>query len=57
MKNHDDEKGRQPYEKPQLRSFPLAAGDVLAKDWKLAPPSSEFEDSERVTGGFNQLGS
>lgn len=59
MKKQDDagRKSKLPYEKPQLRSFPLAAGEVLAKGCKLAGPSSGFQGTGCVSGGCVQLGS
>lgn len=53
----DTSESRQPYEKPRLRSFPLAAGEVLAKGCKLAGPSSGFQGTGCVSGGCVQLGS
>jgi len=53
----NSKKGRQPYEKPRLRSFPLAAGEVLAKGCKLAGPSSGFQGTGCVSGGCFELGS
>ncbi len=59
MKKQDDDTktGRQPYEKPRLRSFPLAAGEVLAKGCKLAGPSAGWQGSGCVSGGCFNLGS
>ena len=59
MKKQDEaaKKGKLPYEKPRLRSFPLAAGEVLAKGCKLAGPSSGFQGTGCVSGGCVQLGS
>jgi hypothetical protein len=59
MKKRDDDgnKGRLPYEKPRLRSFPLAAGEVLAKGCKLAGPSTGFQGTGCVSGGCFELGS
>jgi len=53
----DAKQGRQAYEKPRLRSFPLAAGEVLAKGCKLAGPSSGFQGTGCVSGGCFELGS
>ncbi len=53
----DPNKGRQPYEKPRLRSFPLAAGEVLAKGCKMASPSGGFQGAGCVSGGCFELGS
>ena len=50
-------KGRRPYEKPHLRSFPLAAGEVLAKGCKMATPSSGWQGTGCVSGGCFALGS
>ncbi len=59
MNNPDDntKNGRLPYEKPRLRSFPLAAGEVLAKGCKMASPSAGFQGSGCVSGGCFNLGS
>ena len=57
-KSADDRKrGRQPYEKPRLRSFPLAAGEVLAKGCKMAGPGAGFQGTGCVSGGCFELGS
>ena len=59
MKKQDDDagKGRQPYEKPRLRSFPLAADEVLAKGCKMAGPSAGFQGTGCLSGGCFQIGS
>jgi len=59
MKKQDDDanKGRQPYEKPRLRSFPLAAGEVLAKGCKIASPGTGFQGTGCLSGGCVNLGS
>lgn len=59
MKKQDDDgdTGRQPYEKPQLRSFPLAAGEVLAKGCKMNTPSTAWQGTGCVSGGCVTLGS
>ncbi len=59
MKKSDDnsKKGRQPYEKPRLRSFPLAAGEVLAKGCKMATPSAPWQGTGCLTGGCFEIGS
>ena len=46
----DTKKGRQPYEKPRLRSYPLAAGEVLANGCKKASPSAGFQGAGRASG-------
>lgn len=43
-------KDRQPYEKPRLRSFPLATGDVLAKGSKTAGHPSGHQGTESTSG-------
>ena len=53
----DRKKGRQLYEKPRLRSFPLAAGEVLAKGCKMAGPSSAFQGTGCLSSGCFELGS
>ena len=50
-------KSRRPYEKPRLRSFPLAAGEVLAKGCKMATPSSGWQGTGCVSGGCFAVGS
>jgi hypothetical protein len=59
MKKRDEDakKGKKPYEKPRLRSFPLAAGEVLAKGCKMAGPSSGFQGTGCVSSGCFELGS
>ena len=59
MKKQDDDatKGRQAYEKPRLRSFPLAADEVLAKGCKTTTPSSGFQGINCAAGGCFQIGS
>jgi len=59
MKKQDDDatKGRHAYEKPRLRSFPLAAGEVLAKGCKMATPSGGFQAPGCAAGGCFNLGS
>jgi len=59
MKKQDEESknDRKPYEKPRLRSFPLAAGEVLAKGCKMAGPSAGFQGTGCVSGGCFNLGS
>lgn len=59
MKNQDDDanKDRQPYEKPCLRSFPLAADEVLAKGCKMAGPSAGFQGTGCLSGGCFNVGS
>jgi len=53
----DRKRGRQPYEKPRLRSFPLTAGEVLAKGCKMAGPGAGFQGTGCVSGGCFELGS
>lgn len=49
-------KGRQPYEKPRLRSFPLAADEVLASGCDKAGPSAGFQGAGRASGdGSNRI--
>ena len=48
---------RRPYEKPRLRSFPLAADEVLAKGCKMATPSSGFQGTGCLSGGCFNNGS
>ena len=52
MKKPDEHmtKGRQPYEKPRLRSFPLATGDVLAKGSKTAGHPSGHQGTDSAAG-------
>jgi len=59
MKKQDDDtkKGRQPYEKPRLRSFPLAADEVLAKGCKMASPAGGFQAPGCASGGCFGFGS
>lgn len=59
MKKRDDDskQGRKPYEKPRLRSFPLAAGEVLANGCKVATPSAGLQGAGCVSGGSFELGS
>lgn len=59
MNKRDDDanKSRQPYEKPRLRSFPLAAGEVLAKGCKMAGPSAGFQGTGCLSGGCFNVGS
>jgi hypothetical protein len=59
MKKQDDDAklGRQPYEKPRLRSFPLAADEVLAKGCKTTTPGSGFQGINCAAGGCFQIGS
>jgi len=53
----DRKKGRQPYEKPRMRSFPLAAGEVLAKGCKMTSPTGSWQGTGCVCGGCFELGS
>ncbi len=46
----DAKNKRQPYEKPRLRSFPLATGDVLAKGSKTAGHPSGYQGTESASG-------
>ena len=48
---------RKPYEKPHLRSFPLAADEVLAKGCKMAGPSAGFQGTGCLSGGCFNVGS
>lgn len=48
---------RQPYVKPRLRSFPLAADEVLAKGCKMASPSAGFQGTGCLSGGCFNNGS
>jgi len=59
MKKRDSEtsKGRQPYEKPRLRSFPLAADEVLAKGCKTTTPGSGPTGANCAAGGCFNIGS
>lgn len=52
MKKPGDQtsKDRQPYEKPRLRSFPLATGDVLATGSKTAGHPSGRQGTESASG-------
>jgi hypothetical protein len=52
MKKPGDQtsKDPQPYEKPRLRSFPLATGDVLAKDSKIASHRSGHQGTDSASG-------
>jgi hypothetical protein len=52
MKKPDEHmtKGRQPYEKPRLGSFPLATGDVLAKGSKIAGHPSGHQGTDSTSG-------
>ena len=56
-RNDDGKKGRQPYEKPRLRSFPLAADEVLVKGCKTPFPSSGFQGTGCASGGCFAVGS
>lgn len=55
MKKPDDHrnKDRQPYEKPRLRGFPLATGDVLAKGSKTAGHPSGHRGTGSASGGHS----
>lgn len=59
MKKSDDDTptGRRPYEKPRLRSFPLAADEVLAKGCKLPSGFAGFQGPGCASGGCFQVGS
>ena len=59
MKKSDDDagQGRELYEKPRLRSFPLAADEVLAKGCKTTTPGSGFQGVNCAAGGCFQIGS
>jgi len=53
MKNQEAnaKQGRQPYEKPCLSSFPLAAGDVLAKGGRAAAATPPYRGRAPLPGG------
>ena len=53
MKNQDADakQDRQPYEKPCLSSFPLAAGEVLAKGGRAAAATSTNRGRAPLPGG------
>lgn len=56
MKKRDPESGksRRRYEKPRLRSFPLAADEVLAKGGETTTPGSGPTGANCSSGGsFN----
>ena len=55
--NANSEKGRQPYEKPRLRKFPLAADELLAKGGKSAAPSAAVQGAECNSTNRNQANS
>lgn len=59
MKKRDDDskKGRQPYEKPHLRTFPLAADEVLAKGCKMTSGFAGFQGPNCSAGGCFAVGS
>jgi hypothetical protein len=58
MKKQDDaKKGRLPYEKPQLRTFPLAADEVLAKGCKMTSGFAGFQGPNCASGGCFAVGS
>jgi hypothetical protein len=59
MKKPDDDagQGRKLYEKPRLRSFPLAADEVLAKGCKTTTPGTGFQGANCAVGGCFQIGS
>ena len=59
MKKQDDDtrKGRQAYEKPRLRAFPLAADEVLAKGCKMTSGFAGFQGPNCAAGGCFNVGS
>lgn len=59
MKKQDDDakKAREPYEKPRLRAFPLAADEVLAKGCKMASGFAGFQGPNCSAGGCFAIGS
>ncbi|MEE8041676.1 MAG: hypothetical protein V3T15_02645 [Pseudomonadales bacterium] len=59
MKKQDDDaaQSRKPYEKPRLRSFPLAADEVLATGCKTTTPGTGFQGVNCAAGGCFRIGS